>query len=190
MIYLHSDSRCLAPSQNTKTRLITRALSLSPFETTLSLSLSHSLSGCVLSLFTLGRSSPSFFFNFHLIFWFFGSLVFHLCVSYSTSPSFLFPSVSPYIAVPRSPHIWFNFMFFILFPPCLYFSWFFSLCVFNASLDLFGLCGLLFMIIFNLLGTCVGNIRSCYLFKLISMDNILACCQLPQIIISIVFFSF
>lgn len=77
MIYLHSDSRCLAPSQNTKTRLITRALSLSPFETTLSLS--HSLSGCVLSLFTLGRSLPSFFFNFHLIFrflalWFFTSV--------------------------------------------------------------------------------------------------------------------
>ncbi len=189
MIYLHSDCRYLAPSQNTKTRLITRALSLSPFETTLSLS--NSLSGCVLSLFTLGRSSPSFFFNFHLIFWFFGSLVFHLCVSYSTSPSFLSPSVSPYIAVPRSPHIWFNLMLFTLLPPCpfsLLFLIFLTLCffmllwIFLDCVDYYSWLFLIFLVhVLEILEAVI------YLFKLISMDNILACCQLPQIIISIVF---
>ncbi len=165
MIYLHSDCRYLAPSQNTKTRLITRALSLSPFETTLSLSLTHFLDVFCLSSLSGGPHPLSFLISISFSdFWLSGFSPLCLILNLPLLP--LSFCLSIYCCPSLSTHLIQSYAFYS--PSTLsFFSTFldFSHSVFfYASLDLFGLCGLLFMIIFNLLGTCVGNIRSCYLF--------------------------
>jgi len=158
----------------------TRAIYLWDDSLSLSHTCTHTLSGCVLSLFTLGRSSPSFFFNFHLIFWFFGSLVFHLCVSHSTSPPFLYAPVSPYKSLSCSQHIWCNFMLFILLPRCplsLLFSWF-------HNLSLFTFMPLNILVYHNLGGLFICwkhwySVFYCYYYyfqSLIYVLHFLACC--------------